>query len=169
MQTSTPGWWNRNAKWAVPVTVLVVLLAFAGFVFGIVAFVFGMMKSNEAYRGAVSRASVNPAVIAALGKPITAGYFTSGSIKTNGASGAASMAIPISGPSGAATLYVEATQSAGQWTFSQLVVELAGTKQRIDLLAEGVGAAAARTRPRTIVVERTRFNVGAPRLRAREA
>lgn len=134
-------WWSRNAKWAVPVTVLVVLLAIAAFVAGIFALVFGMMKSTTAYREAVVRASANPAVIAALGRPITAGFFTSGSIKTNGASGAASLSIPISGPDGAATIYVEATQSAGQWTFSKLVVEIAGTKQRIDLLAEPLALA----------------------------
>ena len=57
------------------------------------------------------------------------------SIKTDGASGTASIAIPISGPDGAATIYVEATQSAGRWTFSKLVVEFAGSKERIDLLA----------------------------------
>jgi len=134
-QAVAQSWWSRNAKWAVPVTVLVVLLSIAAFVAGIFAFVFGMMKSTTAYREAVARASANPAVISALGTPITAGFFTSGSIKTDGASGAASIAIPISGPAGAATIYVEATESAGQWTFSKLVVELAGSKRRIDLLA----------------------------------
>lgn len=134
-QAVAQSWWSRNAKWAVPVTVLVVLLSIVAFIAGVFAFVFGMMKSTTAYREAVVRASANPTVIAALGRPISAGYFTSGSIKTDGASGAASIAIPISGPDGAATIYVEASESAGQWTFSKLVVELAADKKRIDLLA----------------------------------
>ena len=147
-QAVAQSWWGRNANWAVPVTVLVVLLSIAAFVAGIFAFVFGMMKSTTAYREAVSRASANPAVVAALGRPLTAGFFTTGNIRTDGGSGSAKMAIPISGPNGAATIYVDATQSAGRWTFSQLVVELAGTKERIDLLQPPTSYAPMRARRR---------------------
>lgn len=139
-----PSWWNRNANWAVPVTVLVVLLSIAGFAFGVMALVFGMMKSIDAYQQAVTRATSNPVVIEALGTPITEGFFTSGHVETTGPSGSAALAIPISGPKGRATIYLEASKSAGEWRFSKLVVEIAGSKQRIDLLAPTTAKSSAR-------------------------
>jgi hypothetical protein len=146
-QTTNPSWWNRNAKWAVPVTVLVVLLSVAGFAFGIISIVFGMMKSIDAYQQAVIRATANPIVIEALGTPITEGFFTSGHVETTGPSGSAALAIPIVGPKGSATIYLEASKSAGEWTFSKLVVEITGTKQRIDLLASPTAKMPPRSSP----------------------
>lgn len=129
------GWWSRNAKWAVPVTVLVGIVSFAAFAFGIVMFVFSMMKTSDAYQQALPRVTANPAVIEALGTPISDGWFTSGHMRTSGPSGDAAMAIPISGPKGSATIYLEARKSVGEWTLTKLVVEIAGSKRRIDLLA----------------------------------
>ncbi len=60
----------------------------------------------------------------------------SGNINVSGPSGQADLSIPISGPDGKATIYAVATKSAGQWTFSTLVVEINGTMQRIDLLEQ---------------------------------
>lgn len=92
------------------------------------------------YKDAVAQAKANPEVIEALGSRIEEGTFLSGDTKVNGAAGSSSLAIPISGPKGKATIYVEATKSAGQWNYSQLVVEIAETKQRIKLV-EGAPAA----------------------------
>jgi hypothetical protein len=110
------------------------LLLFAGGIALLFSFVFGMMKSSDVYSQALTRAKASPAVIEALGTPITEGYFTSGSIQETGPSGSAELSIPISGPKGAATIYLEARESAGQWSFSKLVVEIATPNQRIDLL-----------------------------------
>ena len=96
--------------------------------------VFGLMKSSDAYKDAVAAAKAHPSVQQTLGSPIEEGMFTTGSIKISGPSGQADLAIPIAGPSGKATVYAVATRSAGQWTFSTLVVEIKDTKQRIDLL-----------------------------------
>jgi Cytochrome oxidase complex assembly protein 1 len=52
----------------------------------------------------------------------------------NGASGESNLAIPISGPKGKGTVYVSAIKSLGQWSYSGLVVEVAQTRERIDLL-----------------------------------
>ena len=60
-----------------------------------------------------------------------------GSINISGAAGNADLAIPISGPNGRGTIYARATRSAGKWTFSQLVVEIKATKEKIDLMEHG--------------------------------
>jgi hypothetical protein len=46
----------------------------------------------------------------------------------------------ISGPNGKGTIYVAATKSLGRWNYSGLIVEIAKTHQRIDLLQSPVPA-----------------------------
>ena len=94
------------------------------------------MKSTDAYQMAVHATRKNPEVISKIGEPIVEGLFITGSINESGGSGSADMAIPVSGPKGEATVYVSATQSAGQWKFRDLVVEIEITQDRIDLLQE---------------------------------
>ena len=137
MQTPPPlpgarpaGWMNRNWKWLVPLFCLLVLTGIGGFFAVLVT----LMKSSDAYSGAVARASSNPAVIEALGTPIKDGLFFTGNISENNSSGSANLVIPISGPKRTASLYVSATRSLGKWHFDGLVVEVDGTKQRIDIL-----------------------------------
>jgi hypothetical protein len=110
------------------------LVLLVGFVALILALVFGLIRSSDAYQQALAKARSSPAAAQVLGSPITEGYFTSGQINVNGASGNADLAIPVSGPKGKATLHVTASKSAGVWSFSTLVVELADTHERIDLL-----------------------------------
>ncbi len=133
----TRNWWSRNWKWLVPSGCLTILLLFAIFVFAIISFAFGIMKSSDVYKDTLVKVSADPAVIEALGSPIKDGLFFSGSTNVNGASGEANLAIPISGPKGKGTIYVVAEKSAGLWNYSILAVEIAKTKERIDLLHEG--------------------------------
>jgi hypothetical protein len=127
-------WWGRNWKWLIPVGCLSCILAFVGFVVLILFFVFGLIKSSDAYKQALSEARSNTAVTNALGSPIKEGFLVSGNINVSGASGNADLAIPISGPKGKATIYVEAVKSAGEWSFSKLVVRLEETNDNINLL-----------------------------------
>ena len=124
-----PDWWSRNWKWFVPVLCLVLATGFAGFVFALL----GLMKSSDAYQGAVFRINNSPAVAGALGSPVREGIFFTGNISINGSSGRADLAIPLSGPKGSATAYVLATKTLGHWHFDRLVVETAGTNKQIDL------------------------------------
>jgi hypothetical protein len=112
------------------------LLLVAGFVFFIIAVVFGAMKSSDAYKMALARAKADPRVMNALGSPIQDGFFASGNTNVSGTSGQADMNVPISGPKGKGTLYFVASKFAGQWTFSKLMVEIADTGQRIDLIED---------------------------------
>ncbi|MGD9368190.1 MAG: cytochrome c oxidase assembly factor Coa1 family protein [Desulfobacteraceae bacterium] len=133
-QKQDTNWWGRNWKWFVPVGCLGTLVLFAGFIVLIMYFVFGMMKSSDAYNVAVAKARAHSLVQESIGTPIEEGVFITGSINASGPSGQASLSIPISGPNGEGTIFVEAEKSAGRWTFSTLVVEIKETKQRIDLL-----------------------------------
>jgi len=126
-------WWNRNWKWFVPTLVVTGMALVAAFILAIMSFVFGMMKSSEPYQTGLSRARADAAVVAALGEPITPGYFVQGNINGSAASGEANLAIPLKGSRGAATLYVEASKQAGQWRYDTLVVALDEGGQRIDL------------------------------------
>lgn len=84
----------------------------------------GSIKSSTAYEMAISRATENETVLEALGEPIEAGFFVSGSIQTSGGSGNADLSIPISGPKGEATLYVTANKEAGEWIPQTMIVQL---------------------------------------------
>ena len=123
-------WLERNWKWAVPVTALVLIAVFVG---GILSFVVGMFRSSYPYQEALARARANPAVVAQLGEPIQPGALVTGSVNLSGASGDADLDIPVSGPKGKGSLYVTAHKRAGEWQFTRLVfVSDAGT--RVDLL-----------------------------------
>ena len=135
-QPQRPGWWGRNWKWFVPTGCLGMLVLVAGFVFFILCIVFGAMKSSDAYKMALAKAQTDPRVVQALGSPITDGMFVSGKTNVSGTSGQADMTVPISGPKGKGTIYFVASKFAGQWTFSKLMVEVADTGQRIELVQE---------------------------------
>ena len=138
-----PNWWSRNWKWFVPTLVVTGMALIAAFILAIMSFVFGLMKSSEPYQTGLSRARADAAVVAALGEPITSGYFVQGNINTSGSSGEANLAIPLKGSRGAATLYVEASKQAGLWQYETLVVALDEGGQRIDLRDEDASAEAS--------------------------
>ena len=128
------GWWSRNWKWFVPtgccLTPLILGGAFAAF---LVFVIFGALKQTDVYKTAVARAKSNSEVIAALGQPISEGWYLSGSTNVNGGSGNADISIPISGPKGKGTIYAVATKSAGEWSYSKLQVKIDSTGETIDL------------------------------------
>ena len=132
--TPKANWWRRNWKWFVPLGCFSIAVLFVVFVGSVVLIVFSAVKSTGVYKDALARAKVHPAVIEALGSPITEGFLVSGNTNVNGASGEANLSIPIGGPKGKGTIYVAAKKSLGQWNYSGLVFEIAKTHQRIDLL-----------------------------------
>ncbi|PYJ91413.1 MAG: hypothetical protein DMF42_00455 [Verrucomicrobia bacterium] len=138
--TPRPNWWKRNWKWFVPVGCFSIAVLFVAFVAAVVLIVFSAVKSTDVYKDALTRAKAHPAVIEALGSPITEGFLLSGNTNVNGASGEANLSIPVSGPKGKGTIYVAATKSLGRWNYSGLVLEIAKTDQRIDLLQRPTAA-----------------------------
>jgi hypothetical protein len=133
-QTMQTTWLGRHWKWLVPTLCLTGLLLIAGLAGLIFYGITGIMKSSDAYQMALQKAKDNPKVVSALGEPIVEGFFTTGNINDSGGSGSADLSIPVSGPKGEANIYLIAKKSAGKWTFSDLVVEIKKTEERIDLL-----------------------------------
>ena len=123
-----------------PAGCLGTLTLFIAFVVSIAVIVFSAVKSTDVYKDALARARVNPSVIEMIGSPIKEGFLVSGNTNVNGASGEANLSIPISGPKGKGTIYVAASKSLGRWNYSGLIVEIAKTHQRIDLLQNSVSA-----------------------------
>lgn len=132
-----PGWWNRNWKWFVPTGCCLTPLVLGGAVVAfLVVVIFGALKQTDVYKMAVARAKADPRVVAALGTPIDEGWYLSGKTNVSGGSGDADLSIPISGPKGKGTIYALATKSAGEWTYSKLVVKIERTGETIDLAPE---------------------------------
>jgi Cytochrome oxidase complex assembly protein 1 len=127
-------WLGRNWKWLVPSILVIGLLIVIGLFTLMFYGISSMMKSSDAYKVAVERAQNDSNVIQAIGEPIEEGFFAAGNINTAGSSGTADMAIPLSGPKGDATVYLVAEKTAGQWQYSDLIVEIESSKDRIDLL-----------------------------------
>jgi len=128
-------WWHRNWQWLVPAGCLALLLVVAGCVAILVTIIGRGMKSSGAYTESVSRAASDCAIQDLLGRPIEAGWFTSGNISVNGSSGQADLSIPLSGPKGKGTLYVTAHKTAGTWSFEVLQFAPKDGGERMDLLA----------------------------------
>jgi hypothetical protein len=130
-------WFGRNWKWVVPVGCLLPILCIVGFALAVFYFVVGVMKESDAYKMALARAQTNPALIQAIGSPISQTGIVSGNTNVNGPTGDANLSIPLSGPKGKATLYVEAKKSADVWLFQTLAVKIENTGERIDLNLAG--------------------------------
>ena len=135
-------WWDRHWKWFVPVSCVMAAALFAGLFVSIFVLVLGMMKNSGAYQQAVTQASREPAVIAALGQPIATSYFTTGNISTSNENGEARLIITLHGPKGSAAIHLRASKHDGIWTYSVLAVDIDTTHQHIDLLQSQVGAPA---------------------------
>ncbi|MEL1266290.1 cytochrome c oxidase assembly factor Coa1 family protein [Pseudoxanthomonas putridarboris] len=124
--TAPPGWWRRNWKWCVPVLATLTLALLATFVVAVLAMIFGAMRSSEPYRHALALAQDDPAVVAALGEPIQAGWFVQGNFSSNGSGGHAELAIPLDGAKADGTLHVVAKKSAGAWRYETVAVNVEG-------------------------------------------
>jgi len=129
-------WLERNWKWLVPVSVFTLVALLAAVIFVFALFIISMVKSSDAYGLAMQTARANATLVAAFGSPIEEGFFATGNISVSGTSGKADISVPISGPKASGTLYFKAKKSTGKWMISQLVVEVDGTDNRINLIGQ---------------------------------
>jgi Cytochrome oxidase complex assembly protein 1 len=125
---------RRSRPWLVLGGILGAGLLLTGLVAGLVLGVMSLMKSSDVYRDALNQTRQNPAVIAALGSPLRAGWFVTGNISFINDSGAANLAIPVSGPKGRGTIHVIGERANRRWTLKRLDVEIKNTGQRINLI-----------------------------------
>jgi hypothetical protein len=106
------------------------------FVAAIVFAVFGALKSTDVYKTAGARAHANLQVNDALGSPLKEGMFVSGSTHATGADGSAELAIPISARKATARSMLWRRSRQANGSYSRLLVEVAQTKQRINVGAD---------------------------------
>jgi hypothetical protein len=132
-------WFERNWKWFVPVLVVFLLATAALFVFAILSFVTGLMRSSDAYKLAIQRAEQSQAVAAKIGRPFRVGWLMMGSINLKDDGGDAEMSIPIAGDRGAGRIIVVAKKTARLWTFQTLEVHVDGDAKIIPLIASDGG------------------------------
>jgi hypothetical protein len=126
-------WFGRNWKWVVPVGCLLPVFFIGGCAVAIFFFAIGVLKQSDVYKTSLARTQANPAVIEAIGSPISQTGIVSGNSNVNGATGEANLSIPLRGPKGKATLYVEARKSADIWYFQTMQLKVEKTGERIDL------------------------------------
>ena len=130
-ESNRPAW----VKW-IGLGCLGLFLAVGLAVWAFVSLIMGSLKQSDAYKEALNKVRADAAAVEALGEPIEAGFFLSGSVNVSGPSGDAVLAIPLEGPKGEGTLYLEATKQAGRWKYSLLELAVDGREERIDLLPE---------------------------------
>lgn len=118
--------------------VLGVLLALAGFALFIsllLTFIEYRIRSSPVYQTSMARACDSSYVIEAVGQPIRAGWFTTGTITLySDGRGRAKLRIPITGPKGRGILTVDAMRISGGWRFRDLQFVAAGKNSPVDLL-----------------------------------
>jgi len=134
-----PGWWKRNWKWFVPVTLFSLLLLGAVAIGLIVMFVMGAVKSSVPYTQALAQAKTNPTLMEEMGTPIEAGWYVTGSISSSGSRSDANLSFPIHGPKKSGMLHVVATKNpfsavSGEWRFTELEANLDGRSEPISLI-----------------------------------
>jgi len=118
------GWWKRNWKWALPVTVLTFIALVVTLIVIVLFAIRGSMMRSDVYADALARARAHPDLVETIGTPITPGFMPMGSISTsseNGGSGRADLMIPVTGPDGTGYLAAMAERRMGTWTWESLL------------------------------------------------
>ena len=90
---------------------------------------------SDVYKQAMAKAIENSQVRDAIGEPIHPGWLVSGQLNVNGSTGSANLLIPIFGPRGSGSIRAIASKSRGVWRFSDLLVNIKGRSEPIDLLS----------------------------------
>ncbi len=132
---SMAGWVRRHKLLAAGMGCFGLIVAGCLLLAGLLVVASVALRSSDAYQLALSTATHHPQVVAELGAPVQAGWVTTGSVSVSGATGEASLAIPISGLRSSGTIKASAHKSAGTWAFSVLTVDIASRATPIDLLA----------------------------------
>jgi len=125
---------RRNQRnWAIAGVVVWVgvIVLIAALFFGIQS----VMKNNGAFELTMRELNASPAVVAAFGTPVEAGFFVSGSIETGGTSGKANLSVPISGPKAAGVAVAEAVVEVGRWKLLYLATRVEGADEVITVVA----------------------------------
>src|SRR5689334_5929664 len=101
---------------------VIIVLGIAAIV-AVVFFVFGAIKKSDVYVQALNRVRNDSRVQAALGTPINAGFWVSGTAHVDTEhGGTADITFPVSGPNAKARVHAVAARTAQTWEFTTLDV-----------------------------------------------
>jgi TonB family protein len=133
-----PGWWTRNWKWFVPVTLVCAVILGVAIIALIATVVLGSIKSSVPYTRALAQAKADPTLTAEMGSPIDAGWYVTGSIRSTGQNSFADLTFPIHGPNKSGTLHVIALKSSlvpgmEDWKITVLEARVDGRSEPIAL------------------------------------
>lgn len=100
---------------------------------------FGVLKNSKVYEMAMDEIKSNPAVTAALGEPVDAGFWVTGNINLNlsDGDGHAQLKIPLSGSEASGDAMVQAIRSDRKWVIELLIVKVDDYSEPIVLINTG--------------------------------
>jgi|HubBroStandDraft_5_1064220.scaffolds.fasta_scaffold385579_2 hypothetical protein len=129
------GWFDQHPGWKIPFACVILIFLGGTFAGGTFLLVESSFHHSEVFVQAMARAGEDTQVRSQIGTPLTAGWLISGNLRLNGSSGNADLSIPIVGSRHKGTICAIAVKSAGTWRFKQLLVNVEGQAEKIDLLA----------------------------------
>jgi hypothetical protein len=109
------------------------IVGFLAFIAVIIFVVFGAIKRSDPYSTAFQRATHDPRVVAALGKPIESGLLIRGHVNMNDERGDCDLRFSILGAKQNADVHVVGMREDRQWHYTTLTVT-PGEGSEIDLL-----------------------------------
>jgi hypothetical protein len=120
-------------------TVTTVLVAAVLFLSWQVLYVdYAKKRQTEPYRHAMHALQANATARAALGEPISAGWFAHGAVNDHGDDvGWTTLGIPVSGSHAKGTLHVDANKKAGEWQYSRLELTMQ-SGENIPLVSDSI-------------------------------
>jgi hypothetical protein len=128
------GWLDRHPGWKIPIACFVLTFLVGAFAATLLLVVEGSFHHSDVFAQAMARAGENAQVRSQIGVPLKAGWLISGNLNLSGSSGSAELSIPIAGSHHKGSIHLVAVKSAGTWRFKQLLVNVAGQTEVIDLL-----------------------------------
>ena len=134
-------WWNKNWKWLVPISGLVLVLIIFIFSIGIsgVATDFAQAYSEtELYENAIEKVNSEPKVNEILGEiePIDKLAILEGEVKYSNANNTVNSTVRIIGTKGKARMDITADRINNEWNYSKINVRIkkpADKKQTIEI------------------------------------
>jgi Cytochrome oxidase complex assembly protein 1 len=129
------GWFERHPAWKIPIGCFILILLGGASLGQVFLLVESSFHHSEVYAQAMARAGEDMQVRTQMGTPLTAAWLVCGNLNFKGSSGYADLSIPITGSRQKGRIRAVAVKGAGTWRFKQLVVNVEGQTENIDLLA----------------------------------
>jgi hypothetical protein len=129
------GWFDRHPAWKIPIAGFLLIFLVGMFCGGVFVLVESSFHHSEVFAQAMARAGEDMQVRNQMGTPLTAEWLICGNLHFRGSSGYADLSIPITGSRQKGRIRAVAVKNAGTWRFKQLVVNVEGQMESIDLLA----------------------------------